>query len=133
MIRTAEQLLMDQDMSSPNPKPGKTSNEFTVEVVKRFYKSKEVSRLMPFKKDYILTKVSGVKVHEQKQLLLCNFKDLYSHFKNSHPRVKVGFSKFASLCPRNYYDRCKWCTQCVCVCVYNSPKCEVNVGSLQNI
>jgi hypothetical protein len=53
---------------------------------------------MPDKKR--LHKVSGVEIHEQKQLL-CNLKELYSHFKNSHPGVKVGFSKFASLHPRN--------------------------------
>jgi hypothetical protein len=28
-------------------------------------------------------------------------KELHSHFKNLHPGVKVGFSKFASLHPRN--------------------------------
>jgi hypothetical protein len=37
-------------MSSPNPKPGKTSNEVTVQVVKSFYNSDEVSRVMPDKK-----------------------------------------------------------------------------------
>jgi hypothetical protein len=38
---------------APNPKPGKTSNEVTVEVVKIFYNSDEVSRVMPGKKDYM--------------------------------------------------------------------------------
>jgi hypothetical protein len=54
-------------MSSPNLKPGKTLNEVTVEAVKRFYNSDEVSRVMPGKKDYTSVKVSGVKIHEQKQ------------------------------------------------------------------
>jgi uncharacterized lipoprotein YajG len=52
---------MDQGiMSSPNPKPGKTLNEVTVEVIKSFYNSDEVSRVVPGKKDYISIKVSGV-------------------------------------------------------------------------
>jgi hypothetical protein len=34
-------------MSSLNRKPGKTLNEVTVEVVKSFYNSDEVSRVMP--------------------------------------------------------------------------------------
>jgi hypothetical protein len=34
-------------MFSPNPKPGKTLNEVTVEVVKCFCNSDEVSRVMP--------------------------------------------------------------------------------------
>jgi hypothetical protein len=67
MIRRAKQLVMDQGiMSSPNPKPGKTSNKVTVEVVKIFYNSDEVSRVMPGNRDYISIKVSGVKIHKQK-------------------------------------------------------------------
>jgi hypothetical protein len=31
-----------------------------------------------------------------------SLKDLYSHFKNSHPGVKGGFLKFASLQPKNF-------------------------------
>jgi hypothetical protein len=51
MIRRVKQLLMDQGiMSSPNPKPGKTLNEVTVEVVKSFYNSDDVSRVMPGKR-----------------------------------------------------------------------------------
>jgi hypothetical protein len=56
MIRKAEQVVMDQGiMSSPNPKPGKTLNEITVEVVKSFYNSDEVSRVMPGKKKHQLS------------------------------------------------------------------------------
>jgi hypothetical protein len=62
-------------MSSPNPKPGKTLKKFTVEVIKSFYNSDEVSRVMPGKKDYISIKVSGVNIHEQKRLLLYNLKE----------------------------------------------------------
>jgi hypothetical protein len=44
MIRTAKQLVMDQGiMSSSDPKLGKTLNEVTVEVVKRFYNSDGIS------------------------------------------------------------------------------------------
>jgi hypothetical protein len=51
MIRRAKQLVMDQGiMSTPNLKPGKTLNEVTVEVVKSFYDSDEVSRVVPGKK-----------------------------------------------------------------------------------
>jgi hypothetical protein len=73
-----------------------------------------VSRVMPGKKDYISIKVSGVKIHEQ-QLLLWNLKDLYSHLKNSHPGVKVSFSKFASLHPRNCIMAGASGTHSVCV------------------
>jgi hypothetical protein len=62
MVSRAKQLVMDQGiMSSPNPKPGKTLNEVTVEVVKSFCNSDEVSRVMPGKEDYISIKISGFK------------------------------------------------------------------------
>jgi hypothetical protein len=51
MVRRAKQLVMDQGiMSSPNPKLGKTLHEVTVEVVKYFCNSDEVSKVMPSKK-----------------------------------------------------------------------------------
>jgi hypothetical protein len=54
MIRRVKQLVMDKGiMSSPNPKPGKILNKFTVEVVKCFYNNDEVSTVMPGKKDNI--------------------------------------------------------------------------------
>jgi hypothetical protein len=54
MIRRAKQLVMGQGiMSSPNPKPGKTLNNVTVEVLKSFYNSDEVSRVIPGKKVHI--------------------------------------------------------------------------------
>jgi hypothetical protein len=71
---------------------------------------------MPRKKDYISIKVSGVEIHVQKRLLLCNLKELCSHFKYSHPGVKVGFSKFASLNPRNCIMTGASGTHSACVC-----------------
>jgi hypothetical protein len=101
---------MDQGiMSSPNPKPGKNLNKVTVEDVKSFYNSDEVSRVMPGKRDYISIKVSGVNMHEEKRLLLCNF-------KNSHAGVNVGVLKFASMHPRNCIMAGARGTHSVCVC-----------------
>jgi hypothetical protein len=84
---------------------------------------------MPGKKDYISIKLSDVKIYEQKRLLLCHLKELYSHFKNSHPRVKVGFSKVCV--PETVLWQVKWYTHYMCT--HSSPKCGVNIGSLQNI
>jgi hypothetical protein len=78
---------------------------------------------MPGKKDYISIKVSGVKIHEQKRLLLCSLKELYYHFKNSHSGVKVDFSKFASLHFRNCIMTHAGGTHSVCVCtIHQSVK-----------
>jgi uncharacterized lipoprotein YajG len=50
MIRRAKQLVMDQGiMTSFNPKPGKTLNKVTVEVLKSYYNNDEVTRVIPEK------------------------------------------------------------------------------------
>jgi hypothetical protein len=65
MVRRAKQLDTGQGIkSSPNPEQGKA------EVVKSFYNRHEVGTVMSSrKKDYIFIKVSGVKIHEPKQML----------------------------------------------------------------
>jgi hypothetical protein len=51
VIRREKQLVMNQGiMSSTNLKPGETLNKVTVEVVKSFYNSDKVSRVMHGKK-----------------------------------------------------------------------------------
>ena len=62
------------------------------------------------KKDYVSV---GKAVHKQK---LGNLQKLYTTFKEKHPNVNIGFSKFCALRP-------KWCvlagskvTHSVCVC-----------------
>ena len=65
---------------------------------------------MPEKKGYISMSKG---VHKQK---LCTLQELYNAFKEKHPKVNIGFSKFQALGP-------KWCvlagseiTHSVCVC-----------------
>ena len=66
------------------------------------------------------TMLVWVKEHINKNLAtcksLCNLQELYTAFKEKHPNVNIGFSKFCALRP-------KWCvlagskmTQSVCVC-----------------
>ena len=43
---------------------------------------------------------TGNREHHQKRLVLCNLKEAYTHFNTVHPVVKVGFSKFAELRPK---------------------------------
>ena len=49
---------------------------------------------MPGKQDCVCI---SFKVHKQKRLLLCNFKELYQEFKVKNPAIGIGFSEFASL------------------------------------
>ena len=71
----------------------------TAKIVKEFYMSEEISRIMPGMKDFVSIIEGGVKVHKQKHLVLRNLKEAFNHFnfKNVHPSIKFGFSKFAKL------------------------------------
>lgn len=87
-------------------------------TVIEFYENDDNSRICPGKKDFVSVRTEdGTKIHKQKQLILCNLKELYSKFKSVHPSLCIGFSKFAQLRP-------KWCilagpkgTHNVCVCM----------------
>ena len=73
---------------------------------------------MPGKKDYISVRnEDGEKIHMQKRLVLCNLIEAYQQFKLMHPGVKVGFSKFAQLRPKECVLAGKTGTHSVCVCV----------------
>ena len=54
---------------------------------------------MPGKKDYVSVRRPQGRVIMQKRLVLANLRELYHLFKDRHPVVKVGFSKFAELRP----------------------------------
>jgi len=66
----------------------------TLNAIAMFYQDDEHSRQLPGKKDFVSLSRNG---HQQKQLLHCNLKELYSAFKLKNPLLKVGFSKFCSL------------------------------------
>ena len=99
MARLAKKIVKDKGvMSSPNSKAGKPLCEETVKLVKAFYHHDDISRVMPGIKDFLSVRnAEGEKEHNQKRLVLCNLKEAYHQFKQQHPGIKVGFSKFAEL------------------------------------
>lgn len=102
MVRKAKQLVKEKGiMSTPNPKPGKILEAGTVNLVREFYESDNVSRIMPGKKDFVsVRQIDGSRVHVQKRLVLNNLKELYTLFKEKFPG-RLGFSKFAELRPKH--------------------------------
>ena len=103
-------------LSLPDPKPGHTLPQETADLVVAFYESDESSRIMPGKKDFMSIKGAGGRRQIQKRLVLSNLKELYQHFKDKHPSVKIGFSKFAELRPRYCVLAGASGTHSVCVC-----------------
>uniref|UniRef100_UPI00358EEC48 uncharacterized protein n=1 Tax=Myxine glutinosa TaxID=7769 RepID=UPI00358EEC48 len=117
MARKAKALVSEQGiLTMPNPKTGKAISKEIEEKVREFYLSETISRQMPGMKDFVSVLVNGKKQHMQKHLVLCNLKEVYELFKEAHPNVKIGFSKFAELRPRQYVLAGSSGTHSVCVC-----------------
>ena len=117
--RLAKKIVEDKGvMSSPNAKARKSLSEDTVKLVQAFYYHDDISRVMPGKKDFVSARnENGEKEHCQKRLVLCNLREAYKQFKTQHPDVKVGFSKFAELRPKECVLAGATGTHSVCVCV----------------
>ena len=89
--------------------------ETIVEHVKKFYESDDICCQMAGKRDRVAMTVNGEKVLVQKRLILCNLKECYQRFKEKYT-ASIGFSKFASLCPKNVALPGGSGTHAVCVC-----------------
>lgn len=109
-------------LTSPEKKKGKSLSCETASLAKCFYLNDEFSRMMPGKKDFVSIKENGVRRHEQKRLVLCNLKELYTSFRAQHPENRIGFSTFASLRPENCILAGASGTHTVCVCtIHQNP------------
>lgn len=135
MARTVKRLVSEKGiLSTPNPKPGKTLNENTAQLIKDFYNSDDVSRMMPGKKDFVTIRSQGSKVQVQKRLILANISEIYQFFKEKYPTHRVGFSKFCELRPKNCILVGKSGTHTVCVCtMHQNVKLMINGVGLQNM
>ncbi|KAL5493367.1 hypothetical protein EMCRGX_G014541 [Ephydatia muelleri] len=118
MARCAKKLVAEKGiLSTPDLKHGRCLPAVTENLVKAFYHSDNINRVMPGRKDYVSVITSeGKREHCQKRLLLCNLKELYEQFKTLNPGLKVGFSTFAMLRPRECVLAGSSGAHSVCVC-----------------
>lgn len=137
MARKAKKLLEEKGvLSTPDPKPGKTLPPETAVLVKEFYSNDEVSRQMPGKKDYVSMgkDTEGRPIHVQKRLILGNLREIYSLFKSKFPNIKIGFSKFVELRPKNCIIAGASGTHSVCVCTaHQNMKLMFSGGKLNKL
>ena len=102
MARKAKQLVKEKGvLSSPDLRPGHTISQETSDLVIVFYENDGCSRLMPGKKDFVSIKFEHGQTQVQKQLILCNVREIYQLFKEKYPHKQSGFSKFAELHPKH--------------------------------
>jgi hypothetical protein len=117
MARKSKQLVKEKGiLSTPNPKHGHSLPPKTLDLIKSFYESDNISRTMPGKKDFVSIRQGEKRVQVQKRLVLSNLKEVYHAFKVEFPNEKVGFSKFAECRPRNCVLAGASGTHSVCVC-----------------
>ena len=90
MVRKAKELVKEKGiLSTPNPKPGHILPTETIDLVRSFYESDEVSRMMPGCKDLVSVRNPEGRVHVQKRLVLSNLKETYQLFKEKYPDKRI--------------------------------------------
>ena len=103
-------------LATPNPKTGKKLPENVSEDVENFYRQDDISRVMPRKKDCLSILRDGKKTLFQKRLVL-------GTFKSQHLSMKISFSKFAMVRPKECVLAGASGTHSVCVCtIHNNVK-----------
>lgn len=137
IARKAKKLAEEKGiLSTPDSKPGKSLSQETTRLVKVFYNNDDTSRQMPGKKDCVSVgrNSDGKPEHLQKRLILGNLREIYSHFKSTYPGVRIGFSKFAELRPKNCIIAGASGTHSVCVCtIHQNTKLMIAGAGLNKI
>ena len=135
MARQAKALVNEKGvLSSANCRGGKALSNDVIDAVTLFYTSDAISRIMPGRKDYVSVKKVDSRVHEQTHLVLCNLKETYQPFKEKLPQMKIGFSKFAELHPKECVLAGASGTHSVCVCtVYQNVKLMMTDSRIADI
>ena len=119
LVSQAKEVLITKGvLSTPNPKKGKSLPVHMKDIVKEFYYSDTVSRVMPGKKDFLSVMENGERKSIQKRLVLSNLKEVYQLFSEKYLNISIRFSKFAELHPKECVFAGASGTHCVCVCVY---------------
>lgn len=89
---------------------------------------------MPGIKDYISVRNDdGKREHLQKRLILSNLKELYQKYRENYAEDKIGFSKFASLRPKNCVLAGSNGTHTVCVCIMHQNMKLLMLGNYKLI
>lgn len=91
-----------------------------VKIIEDFFTQDNVSQPCPGKNDCVTVRLNDEKVKLQKRLLLMNLKEAHCQFKLKYPNEKVGFSKFASLRPKQCITALETGgTHYTCVCCHH--------------
>lgn len=100
--------------------PSNKLDTATLELVQEFYRSEDISRVCPGQRECVTVTVENGKISLQRRLVLMNLKEAYVHFKEKYADIKIGFSKFAELRPKECVLALEnYGTHTTCVCQYH--------------
>ena len=134
MATQAKKLISEGGVLAMPSKTSRSLPQQTVDQITQFYKKENVSRIMPGRKDYKTVRKGGIRLQEQKYLILCNLKEAYKLFQETYPETKVGFSKFADLRPKECIIAGASGTHNVCVClIHQNVKLMIYGSGMDNI
>ncbi|KAJ8677176.1 hypothetical protein QAD02_012963 [Eretmocerus hayati] len=134
-VKRAKKLVENQGILCLVPsKSGKMLNPEVLDMIEDFYTSDGKSRIQPGKNDYVPVLINRERVEIQKKLLSCNLKECYQSFKDEHPEVSVGFSRFAEALPPYVILAGATGTHTVCVCkIHKNFKLLIHALDLESI
>lgn len=95
---------------------GRPLEEATKRLIHTYYQDDRNSVQMPGTRDCMVIRDDEGKRTVQKRLILLNLKELFEGFRSEYPDVKVGFSTFASLRPKECNFAGSPGTHNVCLC-----------------
>ena len=126
---------MNGVLSETVAKAGRSLSQETVKNIEEFYNNDMYSRIMSSKKDVVSVKnKDGAREEKRKRLLLLNMKELYSCFKETHPKIEISFSKFAFLRPKYCILPGASGTHSVCVCtIHQNMKLMLDAINLKQL
>jgi len=116
-------------LSCTTAKQGKPLPKDTVEAVIRFYESDSNSRVMPGVKDVVSVKIDDERTLMQKRLLQYDLRGLFLKFKETFEDIKISFSKFAQIRPKQCILAGSHGTHCVCVCTMHQ-NCKLMLDAI---
>lgn len=92
----------------------------TKQIVNNFFLDDNISRVCAGKRDYVTIDENNQKIQKQRRLLLMNLEEAYALFKLQNIGLKIGFSTFALLRPKECLLALNnFGTHAVCVCQYH--------------
>lgn len=132
MIDKARMLVKTKGIySKPDVYTGHPLDEKSTEIAMEYFLNDDFNctRQSPNKSDVVIVKENGKKEKKVKRFLTRSLKEAYKLFKQEHPEIKMGITKFYTLRPK--FVMLSPCKD-VCLCIY-CANFDLYVNSINNL